>query len=456
MKRILVIDDEKNMCMVLKMLLEKDGYSVITAYRGKEAIEHLSKGEVIDLIISDLKLPDIDGMGILKFLKFTNREIPLVLITAYGSIESAVEAMKEGAADFITKPFNKDVIRQIVRRIFRIESLEEENKFFKDATREGEVVYRSQAMQKIMETVKKIVAVSSPVLIIGESGTGKGVIAKTIHSLGDPAKGKTSERPFVRINCPAIPETLLQSELFGYQKGAFTGASRNFKGKIRLAEGGTLFLDEIGDLPQSIQPKLLRLLEEKSFEPLGSATTIRVNTRILCATNHDLNRLVKEGLFREDLFYRINTITIHIPPLRNRKNDIIPLANFFLANISKEMGKKVKKLSDEVQEAFTTYPWPGNVRELLNVIERAIVLSNTDTLNLSDIPCEFQGIGLASVTDAENKLVNAEKKLLIEALWKCEGNISAAARELGISRSTLRYRMDKYKLKVDRNQPQHC
>ena len=449
MKRILVVDDEKNMCMVLKMLLERDGYAVVTAYNGKEAIEHLLKGEVIDLIISDLKLPDIDGLGILKFLKSTDREIPLVLITAYGSIESAVEAMKEGAADFITKPFNKDVIRQIVRRIFRIESLEEENTFLKDATREGELVYRSRSMQNIMETVKKVAVVSSSVLISGESGTGKGIIAKTIHALGDPAHGNASKRPFIRINCPAIPETLLQSELFGYQKGAFTGASRDFKGKVRLAEGGTLFLDEIGDLPQSIQPKLLRLLEEKSFEPLGSTTIIKVNTKIICATNRDLHTLVKEGSFRKDLFYRINTITIHIPPLRERSDDILPLADFFLTNTSQEMGKKVKKLSDEVQEAFMAYPWPGNVRELFNVIERAIVLSNHETITLSDVLCEFQEVGLETIPPGENKLMNAEKELLLNALRKCTWNISATARELGISRSTLRYRISKYRLKAD-------
>ncbi|MCP4405669.1 MAG: sigma-54-dependent Fis family transcriptional regulator [bacterium] len=447
MERILVVDDEKNMCMILKMLLEKDGYAVVTANSGKEAIEYLLKGEVIDLIISDLKMTDVDGMGVLKFLRSTKREIPLVLITAYGSIESAVEAMKQGAADFITKPFNKDVIRHIVRRIFRIESLQEENTLLKDTIREGDLVYRSQAMHSIMETVKKVAVVPSPVLIVGESGTGKGVIAKAIHALGNPAGGKTRQRPFVRINCPSIPETLLQSELFGYQKGAFTGASRDFKGKIRLAEGGTLFLDEIGDLPYSIQPKLLRLLEEKSFEPLGSTTTIKVNTKIICATNQDLKTLMKEKLFRKDLFYRINTITIDVPPLRERPEDIIPVSEIFLANAAKEMRKTVKTLSDEVKNAFMAYPWPGNVRELLNVMERAVVLSNSDLISLQDIPMEFHEIGLTSFAEGENKLVKTEKMLLLEALQKCEWNISGAARALGISRSTLRYRMSKYKLK---------
>lgn len=448
MKRILIVDDEKNMCMILKMLLKRDGYSVITANSGGEALEQLRKGEVIDLIISDLKLPDIDGMGILNFLNTNELEIPLVLITAYGSIELAVEAMKKGAQDFITKPFNKDVIRHIVRRIFRIENLEEENTLLKE-THGGNLVYRSQTMQTLMETVKKVALVPSPVLILGENGTGKGLIAKTIHNLGETATGKPSSTPFVRINCPAIPETLLQSELFGYRKGAFTGASSDFKGKIRLADGGTLFLDEIGDLPHTIQPKLLRLLEEKSFEPLGSTTTIQVNTKIICATNRDLNRLVAEGSFRKDLFYRINTFTINIPPLRERTEDIIPLAEFFLHKLAKEMGKTEKTFSDKVKNAFVEYSWPGNVRELLNVVERAVVLSNNDTLTLSDIPFEFHDQGTETTPDDENKLIHAEKKLLFDALQKSGWNISAAARELGITRNTLRYRISKYRLKAD-------
>jgi transcriptional regulator with PAS, ATPase and Fis domain len=304
-------------------------------------------------------------------------------------------------------------------------------------------------MQTLMETVKKVAFVPSPVLILGESGTGKGLIAKAIHTLGEVATGKPSSKPFVRINCPAIPETLLQSELFGYRKGAFTGASSDFKGKIRLADGGTLFLDEIGDLPHTIQPKLLRLLEEKSFEPLGSTTTIQVNTKIICATNRDLSQLVAEGSFRKDLFYRINTFTINIPPLRERTEDIIPLAEFFLHKLSKEMGKTEKTLSDKVKKAFVEYSWPGNVRELLNVVERAVVLSNNNTLTLSDIPFEFHYQGTETTPDDENKLIHTEKKLLVDALQKSGWNISAAARELGITRNTLRYRISKYKLKAD-------
>ncbi len=453
MKRILVVDDEKNMCTILEMLLKRDGYAVITANSGEEALAHVRKDEIIDLIISDLKLPDIDGLEILNFLKTHERQIPLVLITAYGSIELAVEAMKKGAEDFITKPFNKEVIRHIVRRIFRIENLEEENTLLK-ATDEESFSHRSPVMRNLMDTIQKVALVPSAVLILGESGTGKGFIAKAIHKMAESAT-HTSSAPFVRINCPAIPETLLQSELFGYRKGAFTGASSDFKGKIRMADGGTLFLDEIGDLPHTIQPKLLRLLEEKAFEPLGSNATIHVNTKIICATNRDLKALVAEGSFRKDLFYRINTFTIHVPPLRERKEDIIPLSEFLLHNLLKEIGIRKKTLTENVKDAFQTYSWPGNVRELINVIERACVLSNGDTITLADIPTEFQhAASEPALDDAEsfnndNKLVNVEKLLLIDALKKCQWNISAAARELGISRNTLRYRIAKYKLKSE-------
>ena len=446
MKRILVVDDEKNMCAALKILLENDGYSVITSSNGREAINYLTKGEVIDLIISDLKMPDIDGMGILNFLKETDTNIPLVLITAYGSIEVAVDAMKKGAEDFITKPFNKDVIRHIIRRIFRIETLENENKRLKDIIKKGKLVYKSKAMQDIMNTVKKIVSVSTPVLIMGESGSGKGLIAEAIHSFGCDRAGTGCNKPFIRINCPAIPETLLESELFGYRKGAFTGATRDFKGKVRFADGGTLFLDEIADFPKNIQPKLLRLLEEKTFESLGSNNTIKINTRIICTTNRDMKALVKEGLFREDLFYRINAITIYIPPLRDRQEDIMALSEFFLDKYAREMGKNITGFSNEVRKALTAYPWPGNIRELRNLVERAVVLSSSEVIKLSDLPMEFQRVNI-KVHNPENKLETTEINLLLDALHRSNGNISAAAKELGISRSTLRYRMKKHMLK---------
>ena len=443
MRQILVVDDEKNMCEVLKILLENHGYSVLTAADGSEAIERINNGEIIDLIISDLKMPGIDGMGILKFLKENEREIPLILITAYGSIEGAVEAIKMGAVDFITKPFNKDVISHVIARIFQMENLENENKHLKGIIRNGPLLYRSGAMKQILETVQKVASVSTPVLIMGESGSGKGLIAEAIHTA--VAGQVDSSRPFIAINCPTIPETLLESELFGYRKGAFTGANKDFPGKVRLAEGGTLFLDEIGDFPLSIQAKLLRLLEEKCFEPLGSSTIIKINTRILCATNRDLRAMVAEGLFRKDLYYRINTITIQIPPLRERPEDIIPISEHFLARYAGELGKCIMGLTEAAKMVLREYSWPGNVRELRNVMERAAVLNSSGEIRLSDLPRELQE-ETALRQPRISRLENIEKQALVNALNCHQWNISAAARELGISRGKLRHRLHKYEL----------
>ncbi len=440
MRRILVVDDEPNMCNALTILLEKHNYSVCTASDGKEAIHRIKQGEVVDLVISDLKMPNVDGMGVLKFLKGNKRDIPLVLITAYGSIEAAVEAMKMGAADFITKPFNKDVICHVIDRIFQIENLSQENRHLKNIIQKEKLVYKSQSMQQTMNTVAKVASVTTPVLITGESGVGKGLIAETIHNLGGEA-----ERPFIAINCPTIPETLLESELFGYRRGAFTGADSDFKGKIRLSEGGTLFLDEIADIPLSVQAKLLRILEEKRFEPLGSNTTIKINNRIICATNRELKQLVDKGRFRKDLYYRINAITIDVPPLYERSEDIIPLAQFFLAHFAREMQKGISGFSETAKQALIRYIWPGNVRELRNVVERAVVLSQSQQIELSDIPLELQQ-NSSDPPPQGNKLESQERRLLKEALDAHKGNVCAAALALGISRSTLRYRMKKYHL----------
>ena len=440
MKRILVVDDEKGMCEVLRLLLEDDGYSVTTAQQGRDAIRRIADGEEIDLIISDLRMPDLDGMDVLSFLRETRREIPLIMITAYGTIEDAVEAMKKGASDFITKPFNKNMIRQVVRRILRIEHLEKENRLLKAAQETPRIIYRSRKMREIMDIVKKLAHVSTPVLITGESGTGKQLIAKTIHAFNE-------DQPFVEIDCPAIPDTLLESELFGYRKGAFTGADANYEGKARTADGGVLFFDEIADLPMSIQPKLLRVVEEKAFFPLGSNKPVKIDTRILCATNRDLREMVAEGSFRQDLFYRINTLTIQIPPLRERREDIVILVEHFIEQFSRELRRETVVMSEPVRKALLEYDWPGNVRELRNTIERVLVLSAKTVIELDDLPCElwtnpYEGSKEVSV----GKLAASEKRLLEETLQKWEGNLSAAARELGVSRGTMRYRVRKYSI----------
>ena len=441
MRRILVVDDEQNMRNALSILLEKHNYAVCTACDGEEAIAAIEGGEVVDLIITDLKMPHVDGIGVLNYLRRKRHDIPLVLITAFGSIEAAVEAMKMGAADFITKPFNKDVICHVIDRIFRIENLNAENIHLKGMLQNERLVYNSRSMQQIMNTVDRIAPAPSPVLITGESGVGKGLIAETIHNLGGDAS-----RPFIAINCPTIPETLLESELFGYRKGAFTGADSDFKGKIRLSEGGTLFLDEIADIPLNVQAKLLRILEEKLFEPLGSNTTIRINNRIICATNRELNRLVDDGRFRKDLYYRINTITIDIPPLCKRTEDIAPIAEFFMNHFATQMRKEITGFSEAVRQALIRYTWPGNVRELRNVMERAVVLSQGGRIEPADLPLELREGNGAYPPSQENRLESVEVSLLKDALEKNEGNVSAAAAALGISRSTLRYRMKKYGL----------
>jgi DNA-binding NtrC family response regulator len=446
MKRVLVVDDEPNVRMVLKMLLEDDGYEVVTAESGEQGIETLEKESVLDLIISDLKMPGMDGLALLKNMKRSGRDVPLIMITAYGSIEKAVEAMKSGAADFITKPFNKDVIRHVVHNILKVEDLKRENTLLKETCRMPGVVYGSRLMGEILKMAEKVAAAPSAVLILGESGTGKEVIARAIHAMAVEKRRSEFSVPFVSINCPAVPDTLIESELFGYRKGAFTGAFQNFSGRIAEARGGVLFLDEIAEIPLKTQAKLLRFIEEKTFEPLGSTAKIKVDARIMCATNKDLETLVREGLFREDLFYRINTITIRVPPLRERREDIIPLAEHFLKQFSVSLGKKIDGFSTEVQGALTAYQWPGNVRELRNVIERAVVLSGAAILPLDSLPSEMRTRSRFETTVSNNKLERIERGVLIETMKKHGGNISSAARDLGISRDTLRYRIKKYRL----------
>lgn len=446
MKRILVVDDEKNMRMVLSMLLENAGYSVHTASDGKQAIGILEKEPFIDLVITDLKMPGIDGMGILNHLKIKKRDTPLVMITAYGTIEKAVEAIKRGAMDFITKPFNKEVILHIVNKLFQNRDLVRENTLFREKEEEAELVYKSRSMREIMETVQKIALSRAAVLIIGESGTGKDLVAKAIHRAAcSHAKGRPN-MPFVSINCPAVPETLIESELFGYKKGTFTGAVTDYRGKLALADNGILFLDEIADLPLHIQPKLLRFLEDKTFEPLGTNQKIKIEARIICATNRDLKGMVEKGKFREDLYFRINTFTISLPPLKDRPDDIIPLASFFLKKYVKDLGRNIAGFSQDIRGILLSYQWPGNIRELRNIIERAVVLAEGPVITAAQLPADLL-VRSETKDNTENKFDQIEKQMLVDALKKNNGNVLAAAKELGLSRGVIRYRMKKYRLR---------
>ena len=359
-RRVLVVDDERNMQAVLKLLLEGEGYETACVADGAEALALLEAGERFGAVVSDLKMDRLDGIGLLRAIHERGLAVPFVLITAYGTIEKAVEAMKLGAVDVVTKPFTKEILLNILSRIFRLTCLEDENAILRSALRQDELVYRSPAMAEIVRLLERIGPVSAPVLITGESGTGKEVVARNLHRAF--SGGDFDAKPFVSVNCPAVPESLLESELFGYRKGAFTGADQDFKGRVELADGGTLFFDEIGDLPAAIQPKLLRLLENRTYEPLGTGKTKKVDIRVVCATNRNLKRLVREGRFREDLLYRINTFTVDIPPLRERPQDVPPLAEFFLRRYAGEMRKDILGYSRETSLLLSGYGWPGNIR----------------------------------------------------------------------------------------------
>jgi two-component system, NtrC family, response regulator AtoC len=455
-KRILVVDDEKNMQAVLKLLFDGEGYDARCVSDGVEALDALASDAGFGAVISDFKMNRLDGMGLLKAMRDRDIRIPFILITAYGTVEKAVEAMKLGAVDVVTKPFAKEALLAIVARAFKLAVGEEP--WCRDpagAAAEAEgLVYRSPAMAEIGRLLARVGPAAAPVLLTGESGTGKEVLARAIHRAY--SGGKFDSKPFVSVNCPAVPESLLESELFGYRKGAFTGADQDFRGKVEIANGGTLFFDEIGDLPASIQPKLLRLLENRTFEPLGSGRTSDVDIRIICATNRNLGQLVGEGRFREDLFYRINTFTIEMPPLRERREDISPLADFFLRRFAFEARKGVVAFSAGAAGYLAAYAWPGNVRELKNVIERAVILCSGTEILEGDLPRELRracaaGNGSSTAASSEpgqapNQIESAERSLILDALDRSAGNVSAAARILGVTRNTLRYRMRKYGL----------
>jgi two-component system, NtrC family, response regulator AtoC len=451
-KRVLVVDDEKNMQTVLKILFDGEGFQTVCVDDGLQALALLDSGERFGVIMSDFKMDGMDGLTLLRGIRERGLQLPFVLMTAHGTIEKAVEAMKLGAVDVVTKPFTKELVLAIVSRIIKLESLEDENRILKAALKQDELIYCSPAMTEIATLITRIGPVAAPVLLTGESGTGKEVVARNIHRAY--GGGSFDARPFVSVNCPAVPESLLESELFGYRKGAFTGANQDFKGKVELADGGTVFFDEIGDLPAGLQPKLLRLMENRTYEPLGSGKTKKVDIRVICATNRNMKRLVRNGIFREDLLYRINTFTIEIPPLRDRREDVPVLAEFFLSMFASEMRKPIKGISAAAREVLQGYAWPGNIRELRNVLERAVVLCAGKDIELEDLP---QDLRFAASAQHDNRgggsaIETVERSLIVDALESAKGNISAAARILGVTRNTLRYRIRKYDIDVELDQ----
>lgn len=448
---ILIVDDEDAQRNILKGYLEKKGYQIYTASSGTEGIKTV-QNNLIDIVLSDFKMPDKTGLEVLEEVKKINPEISFVILTAYGTIENAVKAMRLGAFDYISKPVDLDELDLMIERIIENKNLRSEIQILKNQLKEkfriDSFISQSPKMEEVLSVAARAADSKATVLITGESGTGKEVLAKSIHYVS-PRKDK----PFIAVNIPALPETLLESELFGHEKGAFTGAEKTKKGRFELADTGTIFLDEIGDIPINLQVKLLRVLQEHQIERLGSTESLNIDVRIIAATHQNLEAKIKDGSFREDLFYRLNIVTLNIPPLRERKEDVLPLIEHFTDKYAKENGKQKISLSKEAVDYLIKYNFPGNVRELENIIERAVVLSRGDIITLNDLPNAVKGFKAereipvnenATLIDQVEEL---EKKLIYDALTKANGNQSQAGRILGLTERNLRYKMQKYGIK---------
>lgn len=445
--KILVVDDDNLIKDFLKESLSRLNHQVDLASSGDEALDKIKKTEY-DIILSDIRMPKMSGMELLKATRKFSPYAKIMLMTAYGTIENAVEAMKLGAFDYIQKPFSVDDIEIKIRKALDYKKLEWENRLLKSEIsgkyKFENIVGKSPQMKKIFELVEVVANSRSSVLLTGESGTGKELIAKAIH-YNSPRK----DGPFVKINCAALPEGLMESELFGHEKGAFTGAIRLTHGRFELADEGTLLLDEISEIPLSLQSKLLRVLQEKEFERVGSGQPIQVDVRIISTTNQNLKALIEKGKFREDLFYRLNVIPIHIPPLREKKEDIIPLAEHFLRKYNLENNRFIKGISEQVFEMFMEYFWPGNIRELENFIERAVVTAKGKVLVPDDFPKEIFFKKELNKLGVGNTLEEVEKSLILKTLEACAGNKTKAAEILRISTRTLRNKLSEYGVKKE-------
>jgi DNA-binding NtrC family response regulator len=442
---ILIVEDEPKMRRLLELQLAEEGFQARIAADAETGLQMLGK-ESFDVVVTDLKLPAMSGLEFLQAVKRVNADLPVVIMTAFGTVESAVDAMKAGASDYVLKPFSLAELVLVIRKELASHQLRQENRDLREALgRRYEyknIIAKSDKMQAVLALVERVAPTNSTVLIGGESGVGKDLVARAIHEHSQRANG-----PFVKINSTAIPETLLESELFGYEKGAFSGATSSKPGKFEVANNGTLFLDEIGDVPAAIQVKLLRVLQDREFERLGGTRTLKVDVRLVAATNRDLRAALEEGTFREDLYYRLNVVAIDIPPLREHKEDIPVLAQFFLEKFARESAKPAHNITPAAMKMLMDFHWPGNVRELQNVIERAITLSAGSTLDVADI--HIDTARRAHVESGSAVLPEGmgmeqwEEELLREALKRANGNKSQAARALGLSRNALRYRLSK-------------
>ena len=455
MQKILIVDDDPEILEIIADILREGGYAVDTAPDGIKAIRHID-AEFYDLVITDLNLPKMDGMMVLRHVVDQSADTMCVILTGYGTIKSAVEAIKTGAFDYISKPIKSGEILMVVEKALRYKHLERENILLRQQLRKKyrfeNFVGDSRPIQKVFELIEKVADTDSTVLITGESGTGKELIAKAIHY-----NSYRRDNPMVVINCGAIPEALLESELFGHERGAFTGAHKSRIGRFELANEGTIFLDEIGDMSPNLQVKLLRVLQEQKFERVGSTRTIKVDIRIIAATNKNLISAVNKSTFREDLYYRLNVIPIKVPPLRHRKSDIPLLVDFFLKKFNEEKRKYVKEFSPEAMDALRQYDWRGNVRELENLVERVIILANGDEIELEDIPASMKGrartiesleatIPPKDGIPFDHAVEEYEKRLILQALSETDWITTKAAKLLNINRTTLIEKMKKKRL----------
>jgi DNA-binding NtrC family response regulator len=434
--KILIVDDERDICRALEFLLSREGYRVVTADNGQEALRKV-EAEDFDLVITDMKMEGLDGLQVLENSLAMRPNLIVVIMTAFASVESAVEAMKKGASDYLVKPFINEDVKMTVKRLLELKKVVQENIVLRQQLSQQfgcrEFVGISPQILRVFEVLEKVIPTRSNILILGESGTGKGLIAEIVH-----CNSQRKDRPFISINCSAIPENLLESELFGYRKGAFTGAASDKKGLITMADQGTLFLDEIGDMPLGLQAKILKVLENGEVLPVGETKPKFVDVRLVAATNKNLEEQIEKGLFREDLYYRLNVIEVKIPPLRERKEDIEVLARHFVEKYSRENQKKVVGITEEAMDVLTQYPWPGNIRELRNVIERAVVLAGSEKIGPGELPDRLMRLdGPRSASTLKERLEYYEEKIIRDVLQSHDWDKERSATELGVDLATL-------------------
>jgi DNA-binding NtrC family response regulator len=463
-QQILVVDDEANLRRVLAAQLSRDGFEVHTAEDGEQAVAFIREHHV-DLVISDLRMPKMGGMELLRWAQAEEPKLPVVILTAHGTVDNAVEALKIGAVDYISKPFDQDEVRRLVRKALQVGELSHRDashpgaRGLPEGTRFG-IIGGSKGVRDLYAVIDRVAATPTTVLVTGESGTGKELVARALHE-----HSSRSARSFIKVNCAAIPQTLMESELFGYEKGAFTGAVSSKPGRFELAQGGTLFLDEIGEIPLEMQVKLLRVLQESELERVGGLKTIRVDVRLIAATNRDLKREIAAGRFREDLFYRLNVVPIDLPPLRVRIDDIPMLVAVFIDKFNTRLGKRIGGIDDEALARLFRYRWPGNVRELENIMERAVLFADGARIGVLDLPPELGGTDTTTALDAavspdaggdfgeglkeqvRAALAKIERELIVRALKQTSGNVTHAARLLKISRKGLQLKMKELELR---------